>query len=333
MKYLLSIITVVFLIVATPVSASDQISIVGSSTVFPFSSTVAEVFGQKTDFRTPIIESTGSGGGFKLFCRESDLSSASVTNSSRRIKDSEIEKCTSNGVTPVEVKIGYDGIVLATSGEAFDISLSDLYLALSNRIPVIEKSEYVLNWNMKWSDINPNLPDIQIDVIGPPPTSGTRDAFVEIALERGCVEYHNSIGLNLDKKTKKSVCHSIREDGVFVEAGENDNVLIKKLGADENRIGIFGFSFLDNNRDVMNPLTINGIEPEFELIASSEYPISRSLFFYVKEEHIGSFSGLVEYVREFVSDDSIGEEGYLVDKGLIPLSEDELLKVQSNWND
>lgn len=300
---------------ATGAQARDQIQIVGSSTVFPFATAVAEQFGQKTSYKTPVVESTGSGGGMKLFCGGIGENTPDITNASRRIKKSEFETCTKNGVTPVEVKVGFDGIVLANSKSTTQLSLTlpQVFLALAKEVPVDGK--LVANPYQKWSDIDPSLPNSKIEVLGPPPTSGTRDAFVELAMEGGCKKVEGAADLGL----KKKACHAIREDGAYVEAGENDNLIVQKLEANPSAVGIFGFSFLDQNADKIQGTKIDGVEPEFELIAAGDYPISRSLYFYVKKEHVGVIPGIEEYLGEFVAEGTWGDEGYLADKGLIPL--------------
>ena len=308
--------------------ARDQIRIVGSSTVFPFSTAVAEQFGRTTSFPTPIVESTGSGGGLKLFCEGLGTDTPDMTNSSRRIKSSEVELCASNGVTEItEVRIGFDGIVLASdkSGPDLDISLTQVFLALAKEVPV--NGKLVANPYTKWSEIDPSLPDMGIEVLGPPPTSGTRDAFVELAMEAGCAEVEGAAELGLEGKA----CHIIREDGRFVEAGENDNLIVQKLEANPAAYGIFGFSFLDQNADKMKGAMISGVEPEFENIASGDYPVSRSLYFYVKKAHAGVIPGIEAYLAEFTSDRASGPDGYLLDKGLIPLPDDqrELVRQQA----
>lgn len=301
--------------------ARDQIQIVGSSTVFPFSTSVAEQFGQKTSYKTPVVESTGSGGGMKLFCTGVGEGTPDITNSSRRIKENEFKLCVENGVTPVEVKIGFDGIVLANakSGPVLDITREQIFRALAKELPN-EKGEMVPNPNKTWADVDPSLPNIKIEVLGPPPTSGTRDAFVEIAMEGGAKQIEVLAALRKeDKNAFKKAAHAIREDGVYVEAGENDNLIIQKLEANSNAFGIFGFSFLDQNADKVKGAVVNGVAPEFENIAAGDYQISRSLFFYVKKEHVGVIPGIEEFVAEFTSEDTWGEDGYLADKGLIPL--------------
>lgn len=297
--------------VAGAAEARDQIRIVGSSTVFPFSTAVAEQFGKSTNFATPIVESTGSGGGLKLFCAGVGTEHPDITNASRRIKGSEFEACTANGVELTEVKIGFDGIVLANSKEhsAYALTLGQIWMALAAEVPV--DGQLVANPNRTWADIDPSLPAENIEVLGPPPTSGTRDAFVELVMEEACPD-----GLEDDQ------CAAIREDGAFIDAGENDNLIVQKLQANPNALGIFGFSFLDQNSDVLQGTTIDGVEPTFENIASGDYPVSRSMYFYVKKNHVGVVPGIQEYVAEFTSDGAFGPDGYLVDKGLIPLPDD-----------
>lgn len=308
--------------------ARDQIRIVGSSTVFPFASAVAEEFGRSTNYKTPIIEPTGSGGGLKDFCAGVGTEHPDITNASRRIKQSEIDMCAKNGVTDiVEVKIGYDGIVLANSNESpvVDFTLRHIWLALAKEVPANEDgSELIANPYKKWSEIDPSLPDLEIEVLGPPPTSGTRDAFVELGMEGGCKTFPAIKALkDTDKNLYKSVCHSIREDGRYVQAGEKDNLIVKKLVNTPGAFGIFGFSFLDQNRDAIHGNPIGGVVPSFDNISSGEYPVSRSLFFYVKKAHVGSIPGIRAYLAEFTSNKAWGEWGYLAEKGLIPMPEEE----------
>jgi len=304
--------------------AREQIHIVGSSTVFPFSTTVAERFGRSTAFKTPVVESTGSGGGLKLFCQGVGDRTPDITNASRRIKASEVELCASNGVAEiVEVQIGYDGIVLANSkkSERVELTLKQIFLALAKEVPVDGK--LVPNPYEKWSDVDPSLPNRRIEVLGPPPTSGTRDAFVEVAMEGGAKKIAMLKALRKEnKKEFKRIAHSIREDGAYIEAGENDNLIIQKLEANPTAIGIFGFSFLDQNEDKIQGSIVDGAEPTFDNIADGQYAISRSLYFYLKKAHVGKVPGLKEFLGEFTSDDASGEEGYLADKGLIPLPDE-----------
>ena len=298
----------------------QQIQIVGSSTVFPFSTAVAERFAQKSEFPAPVVESTGTGGGIKLFCEAVGESSPDIANASRRIKDTELEECKGNGVTPVEVKIGYDGIVLANSkqGPQMTVTREQIFQALAKQLPDASGALQP-NPHVNWSDIDPSLPAEKIEVLGPPPTSGTRDAFVELVMDAACPE----------QVAAAETCGEIREDGAYVEAGENDNLIVQKLEANPNAFGIFGFSFLDQNSDALQGAAVDDVAPTFEDIASGAYPVSRSLFFYVKKEHVGQIPGIEEFVAEFTSDEAWGDEGYLAEKGLIPLPEAERAQYKS----
>ncbi|MDX1598831.1 substrate-binding domain-containing protein [uncultured Marinobacter sp.] len=309
--------------VSTPAMARDTINIVGSSTVYPFATVVAERFGRNTDFPTPKLESTGSGGGLKLFCEGVGTQHPDITNASRRIKKSEFERCQANGVEGItEVKIGADGIVIANSKDAdqMDLTLEQVFLALAKEVPNPDGSEeLVANPYQKWSDIDSSLPNREISVMGPPPTSGTRDAFVEIAMEGGCKQYDWIAAIKKqDKSQYKTICHSMREDGPFVEAGENDNLIVQRLAQDKDTLGIFGYSFLMENEGQIQASMINGVEPTPDTIADEEYPVARSLFFYVKNAHVGVVPGIQEYLAEFTSEGAWGDNGYLVDVGLIP---------------
>ena len=310
---------------ASTAFARDGISVVGSSTVYPFATVVAERFGKTTDFNTPKIESTGSGGGFKLFCSGIGVETPDITNSSRRMKTSEFEQCQNNGVTDItEVLIGYDGIAVANSVNAtqFDMSTKDLYLALAKMVPNPDGSENLIeNPYVQWSDVNPALPAIDIEVLGPPPTSGTRDAFAELAMEGGCSQFE--FIENMESAAHKAACHTMREDGAYVEAGENDNLIVQKLEANPDALGIFGFSFLEQNSDKVQSSIIDGFTADFDAIADGDYSISRPLYFYVKTQHVGTVPGISEYLAEFTSEQAWGEDGYLVDKGMIPLGDEE----------
>ncbi|MCG6863437.1 MAG: PstS family phosphate ABC transporter substrate-binding protein [Chromatiaceae bacterium] len=312
--------------------ARDYISIVGSSTVYPFATTVAEHFGKSTSFKTPKIESTGSGGGLKLFCAGVGVDHPDITNASRAIKPSEFDKCQANGIKDiVEVTIGYDGIAIANSKEAeqFDLTQKDIFLALAKDVPDPKGGDkLVANPYKTWKEVNAALPDTKIEVLGPPPTSGTRDAFAELAMEAGCKKFDFIKAMKKkDKKMYKGICHGVREDGAYIEAGENDNLIVQKLEANPKALGVFGFSFLDQNADKIQGSKINGVAPTFDTIASGDYPVSRPLFFYVKKAHVGTIPGMEEYVAEFTSDKAWGDEGYLTDKGLIPMPEDMRAKV------
>jgi phosphate transport system substrate-binding protein len=305
---------------------------VGSSTVFPFATTVAERFGKTTDFKTPVIESTGSGGGLKLFSAGTGSDTPDITNASRRIKASEVALCTENGVNGiVEAMIGFDGIVLANSITAPQMELSqrDIFLALASDVPD-EDGGTQPNPYVTWNQVNPDLPAVKIEVLGPPPTSGTRDAFAELAMEGGCKTFDWVKALKKsDKSAYNSLCHTVREDGAYIEAGENDNLIVLKLLANPDAMGVFGYSFLEQNSDVLQDSYVNDVAPEFEEIAAGNYPIARSLYFYVKKAHVGVVPGLGEFLSEFTSEDAWGDDGYLADKGLIPLPA-EKRKIQSN---
>ena len=318
--------------------ARENIMIVGSSTVYPFATVVAEKFGKSTNFKTPIIESTGSGGGMKLFCSGIGEQFPDITNSSRRIKQSEFDQCQKNGVKDIiEVKVGYDGIVLGSSKAAqqIELSLQDIFLALAKDVPNPDGSEsLVANPYRTWADVNGSLPATKIEVLGPPPTSGTRDAFAELALEGGCktIDWIKAMEQS-DKSSYKIVCHTVREDGAYIEAGENDNLIIQKLQENPRALGVFGFSFFDQNGDVIQGAIVEGVEPEFELIANGSYPISRPLYFYAKTAHIGVVPGIEEFMTAFTDEDAYGMEGYLTDKGLIPMPDEEREKFRSNVTD
>ncbi|MEG3640079.1 PstS family phosphate ABC transporter substrate-binding protein [Magnetococcus sp. PR-3] len=307
---------------ATQAEARDQIRIVGSSTVFPFATTVAEQFGRSTAFKTPVIESTGSGGGLKLFCSGLGFDHPDITNASRRIKKSEIERCAKNDIKEIiEVKIGYDGIVLsnAKTSPLMNVTLRDIFLALAKMVPDAS-GNLIANPYKTWKEVNNTLPNTPIVVFGPPPTSGTRDAFAELAMEGGCKTFPSIKAMKKKNKKKyKALCHGVREDGAYVEAGENDNLIVQKLSANPMALGIFGYSFLEQNSDKVQGSFIKNTPPTFENIADGKYPVSRSLFFYVKKKHVGLVPGIQEYLKAFSSEQAWGDEGYLADKGLIPM--------------
>jgi phosphate transport system substrate-binding protein len=332
-KKLFGLAAILPLALAAEAHGRDQIRIVGSSTVFPFSTTVAEQFGKTTSFKTPVVESTGSGGGLKLFCAGVGVDHPDMTNASRRIKASEVKMCAKNGVDDVvEVKVGYDGIVVANSKAAPKLELTrrDLYLALAKDVPAGE-GKFKPNPYKTWKDVNPQLPATRIEVLGPPPTSGTRDAFAELALEGGCKTFGWVKALKKkDKRAYKSACHTVREDGAYIEAGENDNLIVQKLEANADALGVFGFSFLDQNADKIQGSVIDGVAPTFDNIADGEYPVSRPLYFYIKKAHVGVIPGIKEFVAEFTSDKAWGPEGYLSDKGLIPMPEAERAKFRKD---
>ena len=322
--------------IALPAQAAsrDYVSIVGSSTVYPFATVVAERYGKTSGGATPKVESTGSGGGMKLFCAGVGTKHPDITNASRRIKKSEFDSCQKNGVSDIiEVQIGFDGIVVANSKKSAQMKFTrkDLFLALAKEVPApksmqdayVSSNTLVPNPYKTWKDVNPALPDVEIEVLGPPPTSGTRDAFAELALEGGCKQISWIKAMKkVDKSEYKRICHTIREDGAYIEAGENDNLIVQKLNANPRALGVFGYSFLEQNSDKVQGSSIEGVNPTFESIADKSYPVSRPLFFYVKKAHIGVIPGIAEYLAEFVNDKAWGEEGYLADKGMIPLPDD-----------
>ena len=323
--FLLTLMNLAFL---GTINARDQINIVGSSTVYPFSTVVAENFGNKTGIKVPKIESTGSGGGMKLFCKGLGTGHPDITNASRRIKKNEFNQCKENGIDVVEIKVGYDGIVIANSKKAKLLNLTkrQIFLALAKQVPEGNKEggSLVDNPNKKWSDIDPNLPNKKIEVLGPPPTSGTRDAFNELAIEGGCKTFPKLKAIKKqDKKKYKAICRAVREDGAFIEAGENDNLIVQKLVENENAFGVFGFSFLIENEDKIQGSTVDGKAPTMETIADKSYGVSRPLYFYVKLAHVDVIPGIREFLAEYTSEDSWGPGGYLEERGMIPMPENE----------
>jgi len=318
--------------IAAPAAARDQIRIVGSSTVYPFSTAVAEQFGRSRGFKTPVVESTGTGGGIKLFCGGVGDATPDIANASRRMKDTELAACQAAGVTEiVEVKIGYDGIVLANAKSAKPIAVTKqhLFMALAKQVPV--NGKLVPNPYVKWSDVDESLPAIKIEVLGPPPTSGTRDAFVELAMESGAKAFPMLADLKAkDEEAFKAVAYAIREDGAYVEAGENDNLIVQKLVANPSAFGVFGFSFLEENTDKVRGNSVDGVPPTFEAIADGSYGISRALYFYVKKAHVGKVPGLKEFIAAFLSDAASSEDGYLAEHGLIPMEDSERMAVRKS---
>lgn len=330
-RLLLSVAAVALVAGAGEALARDQIRVVGSSTVFPFTTAVAEQFGSKSGMKTPVVESTGTGGGIKLFCGGVGAKHPDFANASRRINKGEVEACAKAGVREItEIKVGFDGIVLANSKRqpAYALTEKQIWTALAKQVPVGGK--LVDNPYKTWKDVDPSLPAERIEVLGPPPTSGTRDAFVELVMDKGCESFPEIKAL--DAKAKQAACRTIREDGRFIEAGENDNLIVQKLEANPKALGIFGFSFLDQNIDKLQGSRIEGVEPTFENIADGKYPISRSLYVYAKNAHLNVIPGMREFVGEFTSDDAFGPEGYLADKGLIPLPDAERVQVRAQAN-
>ncbi len=305
-------------------SCSDsrtQIRIVGSSTVFPFTTAVAENFSRNNpEYLAPIVEATGTGGGIKLFCQGVGSRFPDVANASRRMKPSELEDCRKNGATDiVEVKVGIDGVVLVQGkkGVTLQLGLRDVYAALAAE-PFGKKQTA-----RTWKDVNPALPDVRIEVVGPPPTSGTRDAFNELYMAAGCDTDPAMKALKKsDEDRHKEVCNKIREDGAFVEAGENDNLIVQKLGANPTAIGVLGFSFLERNLDTIRDVPIDGVTATYETISDFSYPASRPLFIYVKAQHVKAIRGLREFLDEYTSERAWGPGGYLQRRGLVPAPDD-----------
>ena len=315
--------------IAGTAAARDQIKIVGSSTVFPYTQAVAEEFANRTGNPSPVVESTGTGGGLQIFCQGIGEGHPDITGASRAMKASEYQLCTENGVDSVtEVLLGYDGLSIAhaAGGTELDLSKAQLFQALAAQVPV--DGEIVDNPYQNWSEIDASLPDQPIQVFGPPPTSGTRDAFVELVMLEGCEEFEAVAALGEDEM--EQVCSRMRQDGPFIEAGENDNLIVQRLQADPNALGIFGYSFLYENQDTLNAVAIGGVKPNEETIASGEYGISRPLFFYIKNAHRGVIPGLEEFVQEYVSEAAMGPDGYLSERGLIPLGDEKREQVQNN---
>jgi|TARA_B110000091_G_scaffold210765_1_gene254200 phosphate transport system substrate-binding protein len=301
-------------ILSNSAQGRDRIQIVGSSTVYPFAIAVAEKIG-KNGFKTPVIESTGTGGGIKLFCAGVGTKYPDMTNASRAMKKKEKAMCEKNGVTGIiEIIVGNDGIAFSNSlkGGKLNFTHKQLWMAMAEYGPKPKR----------WNEIDSSLPNIKIKIIAPPPTSGTRDAWNSLVMGKGC----KSAGQM--KSLGKKKCAAFREDGIVEEAGENDTLIVKRLAADKEVFGIFGFSFLDSNRDQIQGATIDGVEIGLDSIQSYKYPISRPLFFYVKKAHIGTVPGMKEYMEEFVSDSAVGEYGYLSDVGLVPLATEKLAKVR-----
>jgi phosphate transport system substrate-binding protein len=326
MKKFLLAATALAVMAIPALAARDQIRIVGSSTVYPFATAVAENFGKSGGMKTPVVESTGTGGGMKLFCAGVGEDKPDITNASRRMKKSEFEDCAKNGVTDiVEIKIGFDGLTVAASKNSPDVKLTkqQIFQALAKQVPD-KDGKLVDNPNKMWSDIDPALPKEKIEVLGPPPTSGTRDSFAELALEAGAEKYPTLADMKkADAKAFEAVWKSIRTDGAYVEAGENDNLIVQKLEANPAAMGVFGYSFLEQNAGNIKGASIDGVAPNYESIASGEYKMSRPLYIYVKKQHIGTIPGIAEFVAEFASDKAMGEDGYLTEKGLIALPKDQ----------
>ena len=314
---------------ALEANARNNVSIAGSSTVLPFATIIAEQVGKNPNNKTPVVESGGSSVGKKGVCEGTGLKYIDIGNASSRMKVKELKYCKKNNVDVTEIKVGYDGIVVASSkkGTLLKISKYDLGKALTAKVPV--NGKMVDNPYKKWSDINPSLPNLPIKVMGPPTTSGTRASFVEMVNQKGYCKKSKEVKA-IGYKSKK--CRAMRTDGAYVEAGEQDNLIVKKLQADPNTFGIFGFSYLDQNMDVLQGAIIDGNEPSFENIADGKYSISRALYFYVKHSHLNMVPGVKDYVNEWTK--HWGEDGILADAGMIPLPDaekDVMISRMKTW--
>jgi phosphate transport system substrate-binding protein len=324
--------TTILAAASTQAFARDEIRIVGSSTVYPFTTAVAETFG-KVSGKTPVVESTGTGGGFKLFCAAAGVDSPDFTNASRAIKKSEFEDCAKNGINVIEIKVGFDGLTVATAGEPIKLTKQQLFMALAKQVPDAS-GKLVDNPYKMWNEIDASLPAVKIEVLGPPPSSGTRDSFVELVMEKGAEKFESLAAMKkADAKAFEGVWKSIREDGAYVEAGENDNLIVQKLEANKAAFGIFGFSFLEENAGKINGVEVDGVSPSYETIAGGEYKVARPLFIYAKKEHIGVIPGMAEFMAEYVSEAAIGADGYLADKGLVALPADQAEAVRKTVAD
>lgn len=322
-----SLLTVALVAVTiVPSFAKEQIRIVGSSTVYPFSSYVAEELGATTKYATPVVESTGSGGGHKIFA-SAGKGQPDITNSSRRIKQKELKKDMAAGISKViEIKIGFDGIAIAHSMKAQGMNLTRAEMALAVAAEVPVNGKLVKNPYQRWSDINSALPNNKIVIYGPPTSSGTRDAFEELVVQKATKKMKEYKAAGYKKGTKE-----IRQDGAYIPAGENDNLIVQRLTKDANAVGIFGYSFLEENSDRIKAITIDGLAPTPETVSSGKYPVSRSLFFYIKASRIGQTPGLEAYVELFLSEKMIGDNGFLKNIGLIPLPKSEREKYRAAW--
>ena len=315
---------------ASAAMARDEIRVVGSSTVFPYTQAVAEQFANNSGAPSPIVESTGTGGGMQVFCGGIGEAHPDLTSASRQMTASEFELCTQNGVTDItEALIGFDGLSMAYNNQSdyeWDITLGEMYLALGAQVPV--DGEWVANPYSRWSEIDARLPDIAIVVIGPPPTSGTRDAWVELAMHAGCEELDYVADGGFDGDWVEENCSRMRTDGPFIEAGENDNLIVQRLQGDPNALGIFGYSFVYENLDTLAGVKLNGVEPGFDTIADGSYSVTRPLFFYVKNAHRGVIPNLQEFVEEYMTEDAMAPGGYLSERGMVPLTDDARAAMQ-----
>lgn len=316
---------------AAGAQAREHIRIVGSSTVFPFAAVLAERFGRSTHYPAPVLEATGSGGGIRLFCAGLGARSADMVSASRAMTESELSECLSNEVGEViEIQLGYDALVVANQRQAPELSLTraDLYRALAQRLPGPDADELIPNPHHSWRDIRADLPELPLRIYGPPPTSGTRDAFIAQLMVPGCLA---EPGLaHLDADAFRQACEMVREDGVFIEAGESDAFIVSRLDTDATALGIFGYSFLKRNADRVKSLPIDGVAATEQSLAEDRYPVIRPLFLYVKAEHLGVIPGLDAFVREIISAQALGQGGYLQVWGLIPMAAEDLDQMRQS---
>ena len=322
-----------FAVTAAQAQTRDQIRIVGSSTVFPYTQAVAEEFARKTMQRSPVVESTGTGGGMRIFCQGVGPDHPDITGASRAMTASEYKNCVKNGVTDItELQIGSDGLSIAISRKNkfdWDLSERELFLALAAEVPDESGKKLIPNPNRTWNQINPKLPKVEIEVFGPPPTSGTRDAFVELTMHDGCMtmDYYKALRKS-DSKMWDQKCGRMRTDGPFIEAGENDNLIVQRLQSNSNAMGIFGYSFLYENQEALKAVKVDGTEPNFDTIASGDYDIARPIFIYIKNAHRKVIPGLPQFIAEYSSEEALADGGYLADRGLTPLPEKQLKATQ-----
>lgn len=328
----ISLFSIMLMLLALPAMARDNVHMVGSSTVFQFATVAAEEFGRNSGYRTPFVESNGTGIGMEMFCSGIGSQYPDMSNASREIKPSELKRCVDNGITDImEIKLGADGIVLANSKESPRYSLTSnmIFLALTPRIA--RNGELIDNPYHNWSDIDPSLPDIKIAVYGPKHSSGTRDAIADLIMLEQCKTYPEYAAVYTDKKQYKKACQMIREDNDhYIEVGEQDNVTVKKLIANPETLGFFGFSYYEQNDNIIQSSIIDGQKPTFESIANGTYPISRSLFIYVKQDHFPLIPGMQQFTEELVSEAALDPfDGYLALKGLIslPLAERDAMRT------
>jgi phosphate transport system substrate-binding protein len=315
---------------ANAASARENIRIVGSSTVYPFVTAVAEEFGKRGAFQTPIVESTGTGGGFKLFCEGVGAEFSDAVNASRPIKDSEKEQCKKGGVSSyIEIPLGFDGIAIASSKKSWKNPLTSKQLFLALALEVPQNGKLVKNPNQTWNQIDPAFPAEKIEVYGPSPTSGTRDSFVELVMEKACSSFPEFNNVYSKSEERKKACGRLREDGGYIDSGENDNLIVQKIVNNPKALGIFGFEYLEQNRASIQAHTVDGIAPDFDTIADGRYPISRRLYVYAKTAHIQTIKGFKEFLDELLSERALGDTGYLALKGLIPLPEEERKAVRA----